>query len=505
MKRLQVSGVSPAFHRDIELIAGLFYPGVKVTEDREEMDASVHFTVEETEWVNVSVTLAVPSREQAWHGSHRREHVSAVLDERTRRKRVKPVVNHALLQVLEEATGVRQPWGILTGVRPTKLMHNLLLEGKSVLEARNVLERDYRLAPHKLDLLEEIMNRQITVLPDLYQLDREVSLYVGIPFCPTKCAYCTFPAYAIRGRNGSVEEFLEGLHKEIEATGKWLKKRGLPVTTIYFGGGTPTSITAAQLEALFERMKACIPGFDQVRELTVEAGRPDTLEQEKLDLLKRWKVDRISINPQSFKEETLKLIGRHHTVKETVEKFALARKMGLNNINMDLIIGLPGEGLETFRQSLRVMESLHPESLTVHTLSFKRGSHMTRNPEKYPVADGEEIASMVAEAREWTGEQGYVPYYLYRQKNILGNQENVGYALPGEESLYNIIIMEERQTIIGLGCGAVSKIISPGSGRIRRWPNPKEPQAYIDTYREQIGQKLAALDQAYGYPVESKG
>ncbi|PTM59679.1 coproporphyrinogen III oxidase [Desmospora activa] len=496
MKRLHVSGIATAFYRDLELIAGLFFPGVKVVENQEGTDAIVHFTVDEGDEVKVAVTLSDPAHDQAWHGSHRREHVSAQ-DERTRRKRVKQVVNHAFLQVLEEACGMRQPWGILTGVRPTKLLHNLLLEGMSTAEARAILERDYRLAPNKLDLLDEIVERQTTVLPDLYRLDREVSLYVGIPFCPTKCAYCTFPAYAIQGRNGSVEDFLEGLHWEIEATGEWLKNRGLPVTTIYFGGGTPTSITAEQLEALFERMKACIPNFDRVRELTVEAGRPDTLEREKLDLLKRWQVDRISINPQSFKEDTLKLIGRHHTVKETLEKYALAREMGLNNINMDLIIGLPGEGLDTFRQSLTMMEELMPESLTVHTLSFKRGSHMTRNPEKYPVAPGEVIARMVAEARDWTGKHGYVPYYLYRQKNILGNQENVGYALPGEESLYNIIIMEERQTIIGLGCGAVSKIISPTSGKINRWPNPKEPQAYIDTYRTQTEKKLKTLDQAY--------
>jgi oxygen-independent coproporphyrinogen-3 oxidase len=498
MKKLLVTGVSPAFHRDIELIAGLFYPGVKVTDKPETTDASLYFTVEEKETIHVAVTLANPSADQAWHGSYRRERGSQGQDERTRRKRVKQVVNRALLQVLEEATGMRQPWGILTGVRPTKLLHNFLLEGESPSDARTLLERDYRIASDKVDVLQEIVDRQLTVLPDLYELDREVSLYVGIPYCPTKCAYCTFPAYAIQGRNGSVEEFLQGLHLEIEATGAWLHQQGLAVTTVYFGGGTPTSITTDQLEALFERMKASVPNFENVREFTVEAGRPDTLEPEKLGLLKRWQVDRISINPQSFKEETLKRIGRHHTVKETLETYALARQMGLNNINMDLIIGLPGEGLETFRQSLRVMEELKPESLTVHTLSFKRGSHMTRHPEKYPVAGGEEITQMVVEARQWTHTNGYVPYYLYRQKNILGNQENVGYALPGEESLYNIIIMEERQTIIGLGCGAVSKIISPISGSIRRWPNPKEPQAYIDTVQEQTQQKLAVLDQVYG-------
>ncbi|MFC4076868.1 coproporphyrinogen III oxidase [Salinithrix halophila] len=497
MRKIQVSGVDPAFHRDIELISGLFFPKIKVSIEPHQAEATVHFTVQEGERVGVRVTLTDPERDQTWHATHEdalyREGVPS-----QRRKQVKRAVNHALLQVLEKATGVRQPWGILTGVRPTKLLHGMLLEDVPLVEAKRVLERDYSLMPYKIDLLEEIIRRQKIALPDLYTLDQAVSLYIGIPFCPTKCAYCTFPAYAIRGKNGSVEEFLAGLHEEIEAVGAWLDRHNLPVTTIYFGGGTPTSITAEQLEELFIRMKAAIPSYDGVRELTVEAGRPDTLDKEKLDLLKRWKVDRISINPQSFEEDTLKLIGRHHTVEETLGKYRLAREMGLHNINMDLIIGLPNEGLDTFRQSLAVMEELRPESLTVHTLSFKRGSHMTRNPDKYRVADGEEIGRMVQEAREWTQSMGYVPYYLYRQKNILGNQENVGYAFPGEESLYNIIIMEERQSIIGLGCGAVSKIISPGTGRINRWPNPKEPQAYIDTYREQTEKKLAAFDEAYG-------
>ncbi|MFD1425382.1 oxygen-independent coproporphyrinogen-3 oxidase [Kroppenstedtia sanguinis] len=500
MKKLHVSGVSPNFYRDIELIVGLFFPKAKVVEVREEADTLFHFEIQRAGQIRVDVTLTDSNRDQVWHGTHEWPAPPSA-SEKEERKGIKQVVNRALLQVMEEATGIRQPWGVLTGVRPTKLLHRMRLDGLTPDAAAAVLERDYRLMPVKIELLQEIVDRQTRVLPDLYELDREVSLYIGIPFCPTKCAYCTFPAYAIRGRNGSVEEFLAGLHEEMEAIGAWLERRGLPVTSIYFGGGTPTSITARQMEDLFVKMKTSLPGYEGVRELTVEAGRPDTLDAEKLDLLRRWKVDRISINPQSFEENTLKLIGRHHTVQETLEKYELARSMGLHNINMDLIIGLPGEGLDTFRRSLQVMEELKPESLTVHTLSFKRGSHMTRDPEKYKTADRDEITKMVNDARDWTRRMGYVPYYLYRQKNILGNQENVGYSFPGEENLYNIIIMEERQTIIGLGCGAVSKIIPPGTGRIHRVPNPKEPQAYINTYREHIRKKLEVLDRAYG--VES--
>ncbi|WP_054949173.1 coproporphyrinogen III oxidase [Numidum massiliense] len=416
---------------------------------------------------------------------------------REQRKRVKQAISRALLKVLEQATDVVQPWGVLTGVRPTKLLHAMLRQGHSFAEARDTLQRQFLLQPVKCALLEEIVTRQRAIVPDLYTLDREVSLYIGIPFCPTKCAYCTFPAYAIKGQSGSVEDFLAGLHEEIRAVGAWLKAHDIAVTTVYFGGGTPTSITAEQLEALFAELHHSLHGFDRVREWTVEAGRPDTIDEEKLGVLKKWHVDRISINPQSFKEETLQAIGRHHSVAETVEKYALAREMGMQNINMDLIIGLPGERRETFRQSLRVIAQLRPESLTVHTLSFKRGSRMTQNKRKYEVASAEEVAEMVEMAQKRTKEMGYVPYYLYRQKNILGNQENVGYAFPGQESLYNIMIMEERQTIIGLGCGAVSKIVPPGTAKIIRWPNPKEPRAYIKTYREMIPEKLAALTQAF--------
>jgi oxygen-independent coproporphyrinogen III oxidase len=213
--------------------------------------------------------------------------------------------------------------------------------------------------------------------------------------------------------------------------------------------------------------------------------------------MKRWKVDRISINPQSFTQATLDTIGRHHTVKETVEKFLLCRELGMNNINMDLILGLPNEGMKELELSLRETEKLMPESLTVHTLSFKRASRMTKNKDAYEVAERDEIQDMMRRTTEWTAQHGYNPYYMYRQKNILGNQENVGYSLEGYESLYNIVMMEERQTIIGLGCGAVSKIMSP-EGAIERFPNPKEPSVYNAAYNEYTEKKLRLLDKALG-------
>jgi oxygen-independent coproporphyrinogen-3 oxidase len=364
-------------------------------------------------------------------------------------------------------------------------------------EAHRHLTTDYMVRPHKLNLLQQIIDLQLSVVPDFYEIDQELSVYIGIPFCPTKCAYCTFPAYAIKSHTASVHPFLEGLHYEIEKIGEWLKRHDRRITSIYFGGGTPTSVTAEDMDRLFAALHRSFPHMENVRELTVEAGRPDTITPEKLTVMKQWKVDRISINPQSFTQETLHAIGRHHTVEETVEKYHLAMEMGLTNINMDLIIGLPGEGLAELEHSLEQVEKLMPASLTVHTLSFKRASEMTQNKERYRVADRDEIGRMMELASRWTKRQGYRPYYLYRQKNILGNLENVGYALPGKESIYNIMIMEEAQTILGLGCGAVSKLMKPGSGKLMRWPNPKDPKTYNETYRELVDQKLADMDAVY--------
>lgn len=497
MLTIGVEGLEERYFRNLELLAGLFFDEVRVQRGTGTEEHKIYFQVrEDHENFQVHATLRIKESQEQFFQSFTREKEKG-MTEKEKQKRLKQTIDGAFLQLYQKFTQVEQPWGILTGVRPVKLYHSLRQKGLSPKEIREKLLSQYLIKPYKVDLIEEIVSRQFTVLPDLYELDHEVSLYIGIPFCPTKCAYCTFPAYAIRGKNGSVEGFLSGLQEEIKALGEWIAQKKLRVTTIYFGGGTPTSIEADQMDNLFQVLEQEIPGFHEVRELTVEAGRPDTLTPEKIELMKKWNVDRISINPQSFKEDTLKLIGRHHTVKETLEKYQLAMEMGLTNINMDLIIGLPNEGVKDFANSLQVVEKLRPESLTVHTLSFKRGSHMSQNKEKYRVADREETAQMVQMARDWTKEQGYMPYYLYRQKNILGNQENVGYAIPGRESLYNILIMEEKQTIIGLGCGAVSKIVSPHTGAITRVPNPKEPQAYINTYRMHIQEKIATLDEIY--------
>ncbi|KKK36003.1 coproporphyrinogen III oxidase [Mesobacillus campisalis] len=483
--------------RPLQLIANLFFEEAELAFSKpdRDSDAVIELAMAAEGAIQVEAKLTAGNGEQ--HRAAYEKELQEGLTEKERFRAIRNAVSHAFLTVLQDWTGIMQKWGILTGVRPTKLLHNKLREGVDRGQAHAELEEEYMITPEKIRLMQQIVDRQLAVMPDLYDLQREVSIYIGIPFCPTKCAYCTFPAYAINGRQGSVNSFLGGLHYEMRKIGEWLKDNGIKITTLYYGGGTPTSISAEEMDMLYEEMYTSFPDVENIREITVEAGRPDTITPEKLDVLNKWNIDRISINPQSYIQETLKAIGRHHTVEETVDKYHLAREAGMNNINMDLIIGLPGEGTEEFGHTLKETEKLMPESLTVHTLSFKRASEMTRNKEKYKVADRGEVEKMMNMAEEWTGSHGYVPYYLYRQKNILGNLENVGYSMPGQESLYNIIIMEEQQTIIGLGCGASSKFIHPETGKITHFANPKDPKSYNDGFEDYTDQKISILNELF--------
>lgn len=496
MQSIHLIGIEGSHQRSCERIVELFFEEIAIdfsqTEEKIQGLAVKIEVVDEQNELQVTGKLYDEGEER-----NKRQFQLPKNEKEDRKKLVKQGTSYVLLKLLEEYTGTEQPWGFLTGVRPTKLYHMMRREGKTKQEISNALQKKYLLQPTKVQLLEQIVDRQLHVVPDLDRIGEEVSIYIGIPFCPTMCAYCTFPAYPINGRNGSVEEFLTGLHYEMEKTGEWLKTNNRKITTIYYGGGTPTSITAEQMDTLYEHMYTVFPDVENVRELTVEAGRPDTIEPDKVEVLKKWKVDRISVNPQSFTDDTLKAIGRRHSVEETITKYHLAHEMGLTNINMDLIIGLPGEGVEEFAHTLQVTKELQPASLTVHTLSYKRASQMTRYKERYKVADRDEIHEMMEMARKWMDEEGYVPYYLYRQKNILGNLENVGYAKPEQESLYNIMIMEEVQTIIGLGCGASSKWVDPVTGKIDRFANPKEPQAYINGYKEYTEKKLVKLTEMF--------
>ncbi|MDG5473397.1 coproporphyrinogen III oxidase [Jeotgalibacillus sp. ET6] len=480
------------YERNLQLIADLFFEDSTLVISEEKDTDAFNITIKVE--IRQGTICANASTEEPKLSASRTANYITKSTEKESFRQNKNVVSHVFLSILQQYTGMIQKWGVLTGIRPTKLMHKQRMNGSPAHETRTHLKEQYLITDEKINLMEEIVDRQLTMIPDLYEIQDEVSIYIGIPFCPTKCAYCTFPAFAIQGKLGKVSSFLAGLHYEIQETGKWLKERGIRITTIYFGGGTPTAITAEEMDALYEEMYRSFPDVEQVREVTVEAGRPDTIFPDKLEVLKKWNIDRISINPQSYTDETLKAIGRHHTVQETIDKFHLSRKHGMNNINMDLIIGLPNEGLGELQHSLNETEKLMPESVTVHTLSFKRASQMTLNREKYKVAERDEVEKMMDLAQKWNKDHGYVPYYLYRQKNILGNLENVGYAKPGEESLYNILIMEEVQTIIGLGCGAASKFIDPKTGKITHFANPKDPKSYNEGFIDYTRKKIEHLE-----------
>ena len=495
--RISIIGLEDErFLRPLQLIANLFFEECYCfLSELQSSDVKVTFTIKTDDFIRVQGNLL--DNENGEKTAYYHTPFTNTDSEKEKFKQLKKAVSHVYLKLLQDMTGITQQWGILTGIRPTKLLHNHMKNKTPREVAHQELKEQYLITDGKIDLMQRIVDRQLSVVPDLYELQNEVSIYIGIPFCPTKCAYCTFPAYAINGRQGSVDSFLGGLHYEMRMVGEWLKENKVKITTVYYGGGTPTSITAEEMDMLYEEMSLSFPDAASIREITVEAGRPDTITPEKLEVLKKWNIDRISINPQSYIQETLKAIGRHHTVSETIDKFHLARNMGMNNINMDLIIGLPGEGVSEFAYTLSETEKLMPESLTVHTLSFKRASEMTKNKEKYKVAERNEVEKMMQMAESWTKEHNYAPYYLYRQKNILGNLENVGYALENQDSIYNIMIMEEQQTILGLGCGAASKFIDPLTGKITHFANPKDPKTYNESYKKYTEEKINVLSELF--------
>ena len=504
MKKIEINEVfKEDWNRVLNHIANLFYEDSKIVVAAEDAELSFRFqhSIDEDYTIHTACELAVDG---LIYTSNYSIHYDTEGTEKEQGIRMKRALSHVMLDVLEQYTGMTQQWGILTGVRPTKLYHKYRKQGMSDDEIYAILKKDFRISDSKIALMREIVERQLIIIPDLDEIGKELSVYIGVPFCPTKCAYCTFPAYAIQSNRkaGRVESFIDGLHIEIRAMGKWLKDHNMNITSVYWGGGTPTSIEADEMDALYETMFEAFPNPEKIREITVEAGRPDTITPEKIEVLKKWGIDRISVNPQSYTDETLKAIGRHHTVQETIDKFWLSRESGMNNINMDLIIGLPNEGIEEFQNSLEESAKMQPESLTVHTLSFKRASEMTHNKDKYKVADRETVTEMMDMASKWTKENGYVPYYLYRQKNILGNLENVGYCKPGEESIYNIVIMEEVQTILGIGCGASTKFVNPENGKITQFHNPKDPAAYIMTFEEAIEKKIQMLNELYPTQIQ---
>lgn len=384
------------------------------------------------------------------------------------------------------------PWGILTGIRPVKIASKLLRDGMSKTEAAEYFVNEYKAAPDRARLALSLAETEIRISDSMYE--NGISLYVGIPFCPTRCLYCSFITNSIKSSSAYVDKYVECLKKEIEYTAEILKEKDLKIETVYIGGGTPTTLSPLQLDMLFA---ALYKSFDlsHLKEFTVEAGRPDTITEDKLKVIKDYKIDRISINPQTMNLKTLKVIGRNHTPGDIIKSYELARSMGIDIINMDIIAGLPGETLNDFECTLKEIEKLSPENTTVHTLCIKRSSRLKELIDNYNLTDDTVVSKMVEFSKDYMSAVNKIPYYLYRQKNMLGNLENIGYTKPGYESLYNVYIMEELQSIVSMGCGGVTKMIDRKTNRIERIFNVKEPKEYIERFDEMLKRKDVLKDE----------
>ena len=395
-------------------------------------------------------------------------------------------VQHALKLAFYKAgtalLGTQPPWGGLTGVRPVKLPTRALLAGQTEKQAETELRKGYFVSPHRAKLAVDCARASVAAQRSLKE--GEVSLYIGIPFCPTRCAYCSFVSADVGRTLKLVEPYVEGLLQEVSETGRVLREAGLTVRSFYMGGGTPTTLSAGQMDRLLTQCEECLP-LESCTEYTVEAGRPDTITREKLAVLKAHRIGRISINPQTLEDHVLEAIGRKHSAGDIRAACALARDVGFDCVNMDLIAGLPRDSFEGFVRSLEGVLAMEPENVTVHTLALKKGSALMERGGALP--SGEEVARMLDWSRQILTTDGYIPYYLYRQKYMSGSLENVGWARPGAESLYNIVMMEELHTVVSLGAGGVTKLI--GGGKILRLANPKFPQDYLSGLDRVLGQK----------------
>ncbi len=396
-----------------------------------------------------------------------------------------------LYRCLCEITGKTLPWGNLTGIRPTKIAYGLLDEGKSRDEILEYLQKKHYVSEEKALLSIDIAKRERELLKDVHY-EGGYSLYIGIPFCPTTCLYCSFTSYPIAAFRNMVDAYVNCVIKEMEYVSRRYSHKILD--SVYIGGGTPTTLEAHQLYRLIGRLKELFD-FSTVKEFTVEAGRADSITREKLEVLYRHGVTRISVNPQTMKQETLNIIGRRATVEQVLEAYRLAREVGFDNINMDLILGLPGELEEDVQNTIDRVVELNPDSLTVHSLAIKRASKLSQWILENGVSMLHNTDETMRIAAEGAKKLGMEPYYLYRQKNMSGNFENVGYAREGKLGLYNILIMEEKQTIVALGAGSITKLVLP-DGRIERCDNVKDVALYIEKIDEMIKRKedLFALE-----------
>lgn len=407
------------------------------------------------------------------------------------RSETKNRLKRGIYRMFSDATGQVLPWGTLTGIRPTKIPLGMLENGIPEDEIRNYMKDSYYCSGEKTELSIDIARRELKLLHPL-DYEKGYSLYIGIPFCPSTCLYCSFTSYPLSAWKNQVDQYLDALEREIDFTAEQCKGRYL--NTIYIGGGTPTTLSPEQMDRLIQKIKSSFD-FSHLLEFTVEAGRPDSITREKLEVLRKHDISRISINPQTMKQETLDIIGRHHTVEQTIDSYRVARELGFDNINMDLIMGLPNEDLEDVRQTMEVLKELDPDNITVHSLAIKRAARLNMFKEDYKNLKMENTWEHIDLTAKYCKEMGLEPYYLYRQKNMAGNFENVGYAKAGKAGIYNILIMEEKQTIMALGAGATTKFVFDHATRMERVENVKDVKNYLERIEEMIERKKRKMEE----------
>lgn len=469
------------FHFELENLTRLFFPNEKITVIRDFSEPQPPYIYTEvSDKITISVNIGSFNKSETA--------VKKLTDDDN-----ELVSAQLLYKLLCDFTGLTQPWGILTGVRPVKLLRRLA-EESSEEQAVKKFEKDFFVSNEKIALSRETEHNERKILE--LSKPESFSLYVGIPFCPSRCSYCSFVMASIERAEKLIEPYTKLLCEEIKRTAEIANKLGLRLETVYFGGGTPTTLSAEQLDTVLGIVNN---SFDMstCREFTVEAGRPDTIDIAKLFALKENKVDRISINPQTVNDEVLKTIGRKHTAQQFFDAFELARKCGFDNINTDLIAGLPTDTPESFKNSLDSIVRLNAECITVHTLCMKRASRLTTEGVTLDLQQARDAREMLAYTQNILGQNEYIPYYMYRQSRMVGNLENVGWSKRGFESLYNVYVMDETHTILACGSGGVTKLKRNNPDYLERIFNFKYPYEYIDRFDELI-QRKSGIMQFYG-------
>ena len=469
------------FHFELENLTRLFFPNEKITVIRDFSEPQPPYIYTEVS-DKITITVNIGSFNKSETA------VKKLTDDDN-----ELVSAQLLYKLLCDFTGLTQPWGILTGVRPVKLLRRLA-EGSSEEQAVKKFEKDFFVSNEKIALSRETEHNERKILE--LSKPESFSLYVGIPFCPSRCSYCSFVMASIERAEKLIEPYTKLLCEEIKQTAEIANKLGLRLETVYFGGGSPTTLSAEQLDTVLGTVNN---SFDMstCREFTVEAGRPDTIDIAKLFALKENKVDRISINPQTVNDEVLKTIGRKHTAQQFFDAFELARKCGFDNINTDLIAGLPTDTPESFKNSLDSIVRLNAECITVHTLCMKRASRLTTEGVTLDLQQARDAREMLAYTQNILGQNEYIPYYMYRQSRMVGNLENVGWSKKGFESLYNVYVMDETHTILACGSGGVTKLKRNNPDYLERIFNFKYPYEYIDRFDELI-QRKSGIMQFYG-------